>query len=297
MSMFANLIAISQNLFSNMQELFSDMMRALTGKKKIETMRFFDTQVTKVKRLSPSFIRITFKGDMVSKMRMYAPDQWIKLYIPEPDGSVARVTDQAQYNAIPKKQRPPVRTYTIRTLRSEKNEFDVDFVVHGDEGPASRWALSAKIGDQMQIRAHCHSASTKPSGCRWLPANTTKRHVLLADETALPATAGILERLETQNPQPAVNVFIEVPSNDDQLPLPQWPQLNVQYLVRDGEQKHGAMLLEASMGVDFSNPQDDLYVWLASETSIAKQLRLFLLKKKELNNSIIGAASYWKHAK
>jgi NADPH-dependent ferric siderophore reductase len=44
-----------------------------------------------------------------------------------------------------------MRTYTIRRLAGD--QLDVDFVLHGDNGPASRWALRAQEGDAIQISA------------------------------------------------------------------------------------------------------------------------------------------------
>ncbi len=36
--------------------------------------------------------------------------------------------------AIPKEQRPVMRTYTLRALRCEQNQMDVEFVLHGVNG-------------------------------------------------------------------------------------------------------------------------------------------------------------------
>ena len=45
--------------------------------------------------------------------------------------------------------KPLVRTYTIREQRG--NEMDVDFVLHGDGGPASNWAAACEAGDSILI--------------------------------------------------------------------------------------------------------------------------------------------------
>lgn len=57
------------------------------------------------------------------------------------------------YRALPEGQRLPMRTYTIRALRPARAEVDVEFVLHGDNGPASRWAMDARPGDRLAMTA------------------------------------------------------------------------------------------------------------------------------------------------
>lgn len=41
------------------------------------------------------------------------------------------------------------RSYTVRRWRADVHELDVDFVVHGDHGFASRWAAAVRPGDTV----------------------------------------------------------------------------------------------------------------------------------------------------
>ncbi|MGC8383232.1 siderophore-interacting protein [Pseudomonas aeruginosa] len=60
----------------------------------------------------------------------------------------------AQTGAQPRaRRRPPMRTYTIRALRREAGEVDIDFVLHGETGPASRWAAHARPGERLVMSA------------------------------------------------------------------------------------------------------------------------------------------------
>ncbi|MGV8584389.1 siderophore-interacting protein, partial [Pseudomonas aeruginosa] len=89
--------------------------------------------------------------------------------------------------------RPPMRTYTIRALRAEQEEVDVEFVLHGENGPASAWATHARIGDRLQLAAPNRQYGDDPGGYEWKPPAGVRHILLIADETALPAVAGILE--------------------------------------------------------------------------------------------------------
>ena len=43
------------------------------------------------------------------------------------------------------------RSYTIRFFRPGDLELDIDFLLHGDSGPASKWANSAQIGEIISV--------------------------------------------------------------------------------------------------------------------------------------------------
>ena len=90
-------------------------------------------------------------------MKLEAPDQRIKLLFPAVDGKIPQLVNgpdwYGDYMAIPKEQRPVMRTYTLRALRREQNQMDVEFVLHGVNGPASAWATHAEPGDALQTVA------------------------------------------------------------------------------------------------------------------------------------------------
>jgi NADPH-dependent ferric siderophore reductase len=92
-------------------------------------------------------------------------------------------------------RRPAMRTYTIRNLRAEQGEVDIDFVLHGETGPASRWALRAEVGESMQILAPDRFSAQDAGGFEWKPPQNLNQVLLVADATALPAAMGILDEL------------------------------------------------------------------------------------------------------
>ena len=109
--------------------------------------RLFDITLARRTQVSASLVKFTFTGPDVGYMATYAPDQRVKLFFPKDGGSLDPLFEIAKleehdwygaYRALPDTQRPAARTYTIRALRPENAEVDVEFVLHGDNGPASR---------------------------------------------------------------------------------------------------------------------------------------------------------------
>lgn len=221
--------------------------------------QLFDITLARSTQISASLVKFTFSGPNVSQMATYAPDQRIKLFFPEGGCTLDPLFDIAKlekhdwysaYRALPDAQRPSARTYTIRALRPEKAEVDVEFVLHGDNGPASRWAMRARPGDRLAMTAPVANAEGPKLGYEWKPPKGVRRILIIADETALPAATGILETLDDLPLKPKVEALFEVPRSGDVQPLPQSAKLR--WLARDAEPdcQHGELLMRALCDID-----------------------------------------------
>lgn len=117
--------------------------------------RLFGVQVRRVRRLSPTFVRVTFTGDDLDRFADNGYDQRIKLVLPVPGRGLADLPAgpdwYARWRDLPEQRRPPVRTFTVRAVCPAAREVDVDFVRHGESGPASRWAGAAAPGDEAAL--------------------------------------------------------------------------------------------------------------------------------------------------
>ncbi|HKH07800.1 MAG TPA: siderophore-interacting protein [Agromyces sp.] len=217
--------------------------------------RVFDTVVAELERMSPHFVRVTFRSEELRDLGWDGPDQRIKVVLPiAVDGPAGhhgyagfpRGGDWlAAWRALPDERRNPIRTYTIRATRPELGELVVDFVAHGDSGPASRWIGAAAVGDPMLLIAPDATSDEESGGWEWKPG--AARTLLIAgDETAVPAMSAILEQL----PADARGaVFLEVPETADALSLVAPPGVDVRWLARDAESDaYGARLVEAVTG-------------------------------------------------
>lgn len=293
--------------------------------------KLFDTTLHRKTRLSPHLMRITLAGPSVAEMATWAPDQRVKLFFPAANGSHAKIAQEdgwyARFRAMLADRRPAMRTYTIRHLRAGQGEVDIDFVLHGETGPASRWALHSQPGDAMQILApDRHFSAKEAGGFEWKPPQTLKQVLLVADATALPAAMGILDQLAMSSTPPQVQAFFEVDSTQDMLAVPDWPGLSVQWLVRDqaGATIAGTLMVQAVRAtvlpvhaasvvqspelaeVDIEKDilweiadtvPDGFYGWIAGESAAVMSLRRYLIKDCGLPRESLNLMGYWRHNK
>ncbi|GGA65766.1 hypothetical protein GCM10011490_15540 [Pseudoclavibacter endophyticus] len=197
--------------------------------------------------LSPHFVRITLRGDALDAFGTDGFDQRIKLVLPLGDGTITDVgfTDEqvieegswyARWRELPDVKRNPIRTYTVRAVRPDAREIDIDVVRHpalpGTElGPAARWAAGARPGDRLVVIGPDATSAHSHVGIDWHPGSA-RRLLIVADETAVPAALAILERL----PEDAqVDALLEVPDRADILPVRTRADALVTWLDRGSE--------------------------------------------------------------
>jgi NADPH-dependent ferric siderophore reductase len=288
--------------------------------------RTFRTTVSRISRLSPSFTRITLGGEDLQHFGTDGLDQRIKLIIPLADGSVTDVGqfDESQsmvewyrrWRELPDEQRNPIRTYTIRSPRPADREIDIDFALHGTEGPASAWATSAQVGDPLFVVGPDSRAETPAGGIEWKPGDATS--VLIAgDETAAPAICSIVESLPAHT---TGEVCIEVPTDADALPLAAPEGVRVRWLARGGA-AHGVRLSAAVHDwgrerraaadvVELAEPDaDDVlwevpdavaggeFAWLAGEAGTITALRRHLVRDLGVDRRSIAFMGYWRQGR
>lgn len=286
--------------------------------------RAYRARVARVQRLSPSFTRLTFAGDETQHLALMGPDQRIKLLLPFADG---RVTDfglfdeprpsmtewYRRWRELPDADRNQLRTYTVRAVRPEAGEVDIDFVLHGTEGPASAWADAAKSGDELIIIGPDRRADlSQYGGVEWHPGRA-ERVLLAGDETAAPAICAIVEGLA---PGVSGRALIEVPTGADEIPIANRSGVEVQWLPRDGADV-GTLLAAAvtEWGADRAARRgeapeepsvDDIlweipdevdgeeYAWLAGEAGVITALRRHLVRDLGIDRRTVAFMGYWR---
>ncbi|MEU8087417.1 siderophore-interacting protein [Micromonospora sp. NPDC049101] len=288
----------------------------------IAPYRVFAVTVRAVRRLSPSFTRVTFTGADLDRFADNGDDQRIKLALPLPGERGVDLPQGADWyatwRALPEHRRPPIRTYTVRAVRPHLAEVDVDLVLHGDGGPATRWARRVGAGDQIAIVGPDSAYEGDHGGAEFRPSAGSSL-LLAGDETAVPAIASICERL----PREARGVvLLEVPDADDVLPLAAPPGVEVRWLPR-GDDAHGSRLVPAvtvaagellapgataatapvaDVDVDteilWEVPDEvtvtPLYAWLAGEAGVIRNLRRHLVAERGLDRRAVAFMGYWR---
>ncbi|MEV0803868.1 siderophore-interacting protein [Kribbella sp. NPDC050281] len=248
--------------------------------------------VAAVEDLSPHLRRVTFVAPRIADVVTAGPDQRIKVLLTPPNGGEIKLPSgpewYPQWCAQPVDERFIMRTYTIRALRPEVAELDIEFVLHGIDGPASAWVSQAQPGDQIGLILPFAVDTTSikgllHSGVDYVPPATSVRRILVADETALPALAGILEQLPATA---QATVFVEVPDAGDIRPLPTPGSADITWITPPNS------LLEALKGADL--PYDADYAWVAGESSMIKSVRRHLVNAAGMPKPAISFQGYWK---
>ncbi|MBE7374215.1 siderophore-interacting protein [Pseudomonas lopnurensis] len=298
-----------------------------TGLSRASSYRLFDVALKQRTVLGPSLARFVFTGPDVARMNTLAPDQRIKLLFPAPDGSPPRLPHEGDWHkslrALEPSHRPPMRTYTIRALRGEALEVDVDFVLHGESGPASAWVTHARPGDRLQMVAPDARYPADPGGYEWRPPRGVRQILLIGDETALPAIAGILEALAERPCGQRVEAFIEVPHEEDCLPLRTPPGTRLHWFARDTlELGHGEGMaraarelatlpswgerekslqplenvdIEKQLPWELAKPTDNaFYAWVAGESAAIMAIRSHWVGELGLDRRALSFMGYWR---
>lgn len=239
--------------------------------------------VSRKEYITPHYISVYFTGDGIERIAnttvgvhnkiLVPPKGARKIHIPEFD------YEKRRWKLQPGETPPVVRTYTHRGIDLEKNEIRIDFVAHGDEGPASAWAIAAEKGDELGVMMKDGKKELYPQ---------TENYLFVGDATAIPCLGAILEDL----PETAKgNCIIEVPGKDDEQELQTKADINFLWLHNENPQK-GSRLAETVKKLDL--PTEKRYAHIAAEFSTVKELRQYLREEKRWQRGEFQAFSYWK---
>ncbi|HEY0267764.1 MAG TPA: siderophore-interacting protein [Methyloradius sp.] len=243
-------------------------------------------QVKQVKAISTRLVRITLSGEDLHDFESASFDDHIKVFFPKPGEEKPQLPQLGSDGPIfvPDAERPTARDFTPRRFNREARELDIEFALH-EEGPATGWAAQAKAGQYLGIGGP-RGSMIIPTGFDW--------HLLIGDETALPAIARRLEELPEGT---RVAVIIEVETPSAQIDLPTAAEAHIQWVYRQTLGQPGIDHLGVGLMKTLTQlyiPAGEGYVWAAGEASVIRAVRQYLVEERSIDKSRIRAASYWK---
>jgi NADPH-dependent ferric siderophore reductase len=229
-------------------------------------------QVRSVERLTPKMVRVVLGGEDLQGFTSLGFDDHVKLILPRPEGEPRPPS--------PDEAKPMMRDYTPRRYDAAKGELYIDFVIH-DAGPATSWAAAARPGQTIGIGG--------PRGSFVIPADLDC-HLLVGDETALPAIGRRLEELPAGT---RAIVVAEIDSEAERQRLESPAKLEVVWVDRRGAPPGDAdQLLQALREVKL--PASGCFAWIAAESLGARAVRKYLLEERGMDKHWIKAAGYWR---
>ena len=209
--------------------------------------------------LTPNMLRLTLTGEELHDFVSSAPDDHIKLFLTDETGVTAG------------------REYTPRSYSTATRELVVDFALH-EAGPATRWAIEAQPGDEIEIGG--------PRGSRHVSGVT--RWLLIGDETALPA---IGRRVEELGEGHSITVLAAVPGPEDEQVFTTAATLATHWVHRPvSEAAEAGPLLDM---LKTHPPGPETLVWIAAEASVTRTLRAWLLDQPGFRRTWLQAKGYW----
>lgn len=231
--------------------------------------------------LSPHYISVVLEGEDLKNFKDADIGDNNKLLIPAKGSKTVIIPEKkAPDSPKPDEKAAIMRTYTLRKLDLKNQEMTIDFVAHGDEGPASSWAISAKIGDQLGV------IMKKKDKKILQPADW---YLFAGDHTALPVISVLLESMQEDA---CGEVLIEVYGPEDVIELKHPAGVNVIWLFNQTPGLHSSLpevFRWAKIPV-----QGTRFIFVAAESQAILEIQTVLRENPKLKRNEWKAYSYWK---
>ncbi|ROP65926.1 NADPH-dependent ferric siderophore reductase [Curtobacterium sp. PhB130] len=245
--------------------------------------------VDRTEQLSPHMVRVHLGGpafdDFIAAAdpeRLGSTDKYVKLLVAKPELGLEPPYDlEALRETLPKHDRPARRTYTVRAIDLDAHTIAIDFVVHGDEGLAGPWAAAAEPGDRLALSG--------PGGGYAPSTDPAVVHVLLGDDSALPAIASALEAMDDSATGVAL---VEVAGPDDEQDIAHPAGIALRWLHRDAAGAEPGTLLLAETR-ELPRASRPVQVFAHGERTAIKAIRRLLQDEWELEKSDMSLSAYW----
>jgi NADPH-dependent ferric siderophore reductase len=239
-------------------------------------------RVTATQQLTPGLVRVVLGGGDLDRFAMPdATDAYVNVALPPPGAPYGPVFDPKEVrDQHPQTTWPARRRYTVRAWDPSAQELTVDFVVHGDAGVAGPWAAAVQAGDVLVFEG--------PSG-GYRPDPDADWHLMLGDESALPAIAASLEAVPA-GALAVVRIVCDGPDHELELTGP--GNLDIEWLHRSGSPEDGDLLPDALKELSF--PRGRVHAFVHGEADEIREIRRHLLVDRGLTRADMSCSPYWR---
>jgi NADPH-dependent ferric siderophore reductase len=238
-------------------------------------------EVVSAEPISPSMVRVVLGGgDLDGFTSTGHSDEYINAQFVPPGAPYDVPFDRDHLGHVEAALQPKPRRFTVRNWDDGTKQLTLDFVTHGDVGYAGAWAQRAQPGDRLQFKG--------PSG-GYTPDPAAAWHLLVGDESALPAIAVSLERLSPDSRAVAL-VVVDGPENEQ--PLICAGDLDLRWVHRRTAADPETVLLEAVTAIDIAEGPVDLFVH--GEAGEVRAIRRHLALDRELDIEGASISPYWR---
>lgn len=239
--------------------------------------------VVRKEYITPHYLRIFLTGEMVLDIADTTVGINNKIVIPAPGTepfTMPKINPVSKSWEYPDTDlKPIIRTYTHRGIDLEKNEIWIDFIAHGDDGPASGWAENAQPGDSLGVMMK--------RGKRELYA-PADNYVLVGDATAIPVIGAILEDLPSS--AKGIAILEVYDKNEEQLLK---TKADIKFIwTHNSHPQNGSKI--ACILKQQHLPKTLRFAYVAAEFSTIKEIRNYLRKDQGWQREEFYAYSYWK---
>jgi NADPH-dependent ferric siderophore reductase len=216
--------------------------------------------VVEVTYITPAMLRLTLGGESLSNFVTLAPDDHVKVIVGEGDAEVRR-------------------EYTVRAFDVVNQLITLDFAMH-DAGPVTDWARSARVGDRIVV-AGPRGSGVVPDDFDWW--------LMIGDETGMPAIARRLEELAADR---RVMTIVAVTDAREQQTFATRTDHTARWIHRPLDRADDpAPYLSALAG--WTPPPGEGFIWIATESTVARALRTYALNELRHPLAWMKAAGYW----
>ena len=234
--------------------------------------------------LTPGLVRVVLGGPGLAGLAMPdATDTYVNVAIRPAGAPYAEVFEPAVVrDSYPQEVWPVRRRYTVRYWDQAARRLTLDFVVHGESGTAGPWAASVAPGDVLVFEG---------PGCGYKPDPEADWHLMVGDESALPAIAASMEAVPAGT-RVVVRVVCDGPDHEILLPSP--GDLDLRWLHRTGAADDVDLLADAVSDLEF--PAGRVHAFVHGEAQEIRAVRRHLLTERGLDRRDMSCSPYWRRA-